>query len=75
MLYAVAEIAAFMVGATIIGFLLGRLTKRRAPIAASGSDTTELEAANTAVRDLESERASLRLPCWMSIRSRTPSRR
>ncbi len=60
MLYAVGEIAVFMVGATIIGILFGRLTKRRAPKSVSGNDTAELATARGAVRELESERASLR---------------
>ncbi len=60
MLYAVAEIAVFMVGATIIGILFGRLTKRRPQKVVSGKDTAELESTQTAVRELESERASLR---------------
>ena len=60
MLYAVAEIAAFMVGATIVGFLLGRLTKRKAPKIVSGENEAELAAAQAAVRELESERASLK---------------
>jgi predicted RNase H-like nuclease (RuvC/YqgF family) len=60
MLYAVTEIAAFMVGATIVGFLLGRITKRSAPKIVAGKDTAELATAQAAVRELESERASLR---------------
>lgn len=61
MLYAVAEIAVFMVGATIIGFLLGRVTKRsRGPKFASGDQTADLATAQAAIRELESERASLR---------------
>ena len=60
MLYAVTEIAAFMVGATIVGFLLGRITKRSAPKIATGGDTAELATAQAAVRELESERAALR---------------
>jgi uncharacterized membrane-anchored protein YhcB (DUF1043 family) len=60
MLYAVAEIAVFMVGATIVGFLLGRVTKRSAPKFNSGGDTAELARSQAAVRELESERASLR---------------
>ncbi len=60
MLYAVTEIAAFMVGATIIGFLLGRVSKRGAPKSKAGGDSAELAAAQTAVRDLESERADLK---------------
>ncbi|MCP4304407.1 MAG: hypothetical protein GY926_03895 [bacterium] len=59
MLYAVTEIAAFMVGATIVGFLLGRITKRSAPKIASGV-VAELATAQASVRELESERASLR---------------
>lgn len=60
MLYAVGEIAVFMIGATIVGFLLGRVTKRRAPKIVSGEDTAELAEAQAAARELESERASLR---------------
>ena len=60
MLYAVAEIAAFMVGATSVGFLLGLMTTRRAPKFVSGEDTAELSAAQASVRELESERAALR---------------
>jgi chromosome segregation ATPase len=59
MLYAVAEIAVFMIGATIVGFLLGRITKRSASVV-SGDDSGELESAQTALRELEKERASLR---------------
>lgn len=60
MLYAVAEIAAFMVGATIVGFLLGRMTKRRAPKIISGGDSADLASAQATVRELESERGSLK---------------
>jgi hypothetical protein len=60
MLYAVTEIAVFMVGATIVGILFGRLTKRRSPKPASSNDTAELATAQGAMRELESERASLR---------------
>lgn len=60
MLYAVAEIAIFMVGATIVGFLLGRLTKRSTTKVLPGDDTAELAAAQAAVRELEVERAELR---------------
>ncbi|MEA2003139.1 MAG: hypothetical protein U9N84_14790 [Actinomycetota bacterium] len=60
MLYAVTEIAVFMVGATIVGILLGRITKRSTPTIVSGADTAELTQAQAAVRELESERASLR---------------
>jgi small-conductance mechanosensitive channel len=60
MLYAVTEIAAFMVGATIVGFLLGRLTKRSGPKARSGEDAAEIALAQASVRELETERASLR---------------
>jgi hypothetical protein len=60
MLYAVGEIAIFMIGATIIGFLLGRYTKRSAPHLADGGDTAELADAQAAIRELESERADLR---------------
>jgi small-conductance mechanosensitive channel len=60
MLYAVIEIAAFMVGATIIGFALGRLTKRSAPKITPGEDAAELAQAQASVRELESERAALK---------------
>ena len=60
MLYAVAEIAIFMVGATIVGFLLGRLTKRNKTTILPSEDTGELAEAQAAVRDLEAERAELR---------------
>ncbi len=60
MFYAVAEIAVFMVGATIVGFLLGRLTKRSAPKITPGEDAAELAAAQATVRELESERTSLK---------------
>lgn len=60
MLYAVIEIAAFMVGATIVGFLLGRLTKRSAPKIVSGEDAAELAAAQASLRELEAERAELK---------------
>ena len=60
MLYAVTEIAAFMVGATIVGFLLGRFTKRSAPKIVAGGDSADLATAQATVRELESERASLR---------------
>jgi hypothetical protein len=60
MLYAVTEIAAFMVGATIVGFLLGRITKRSSPKIKSGEDVAELALAQASVRELETERASLR---------------
>ena len=60
MLYAVGEIAVFMIGATIIGFLLGRFTKRGAPKFTTGEDTAELASAHAAIRELESERAALR---------------
>lgn len=60
MLYAVTEIAAFMVGATIVGFLLGRITKRSAPKIKSGEDSADLALAQASIRDLEKERASLR---------------
>lgn len=61
MLYAVAEIAVFMIGATIVGFLLGRMTKRSTTTdVSSGDDSAELESAQAALRELESERASLR---------------
>lgn len=60
MLYAVAEIAVFMVGATIVGFLLGRVTKRGTPRLVSAEDSVEMEQAHEAIRQLESERASLK---------------
>jgi chromosome segregation ATPase len=61
MLYAVAEIAVFMIGATIVGFLLGRITKRSSTThIGPGDDSGELESAQAALRELESERASLR---------------
>lgn len=60
MLYAVAEIAVFMVGATIVGFLLGRLTKRVKSSRIGTIDGGALADAKQAVRELESERASLR---------------
>lgn len=60
MLYAVAEIAIFMVGATIVGFLLGRLTKRSKTTIIPGEDSADLAAAQEAVRNLEAERAELR---------------
>ncbi|NNC91504.1 MAG: hypothetical protein HKN80_03315 [Acidimicrobiia bacterium] len=60
MLYAVAEIAIFMVGATIVGFVLGRLTKRGKMRIIANEDNGDLAAAEAAVRDLEVERAELR---------------
>lgn len=60
MFYAVGEIAIFMVGATIVGFLLGRLTKRTSSRVVTKGDNGELATAQAAVRDLESERASLK---------------
>ena len=60
MLYAVAEIAVFMIGATIVGFLLGRITKRSSPRLVSGDDSDQLGSAQAALRELESERASLK---------------
>jgi seryl-tRNA synthetase len=60
MLYAVGEIAVFMIGATIVGFLLGRITKRSGPKILSGKDTADLASAQASIRELESERASLR---------------
>ncbi len=60
MIYAVAEIAAFMVGATIVGFLLGRMTKRTAPKIVPGAGSADVASAQAAIRELESERASLR---------------
>ena len=60
MLYAVGEIAVFMVGATLIGFLLGRVTKRSTPKISNGGDSAQLASAQAAVRELESERASLK---------------
>jgi septal ring factor EnvC (AmiA/AmiB activator) len=60
-LYAVAEIAIFMVAATIVGFLLGRFTKRSAPrkglLGSTQSDVADTQAA---IRELETERADLR---------------
>lgn len=50
MLYAVAEIAIFMVVATIVGFLLGRVTKRSAS-GVSGDNDSELTNAQTALRE------------------------
>lgn len=60
MLYAVTEIAVFMIGATIVGFLLGRITKRSAPKIVSGGNDADLLTAQAAIRELESERSSLR---------------
>ena len=60
MLYAVVEIAVFMIGATVIGFLLGRMTKRGTPRLLSREDPAELEEAEASIRELESERASLK---------------
>lgn len=58
-LYAVGEIAAFMVAATIVGFLLGRVTKRRTQVV-SGDNGAELASAQEALRELEAERTDLR---------------
>lgn len=60
MLYAVTEIAAFMVGATIVGFLLGRITKRSKPRGQGSESSADLEVAQASIRDLEKERTSLR---------------
>ncbi|MDJ0498786.1 MAG: hypothetical protein QNJ89_13215 [Acidimicrobiia bacterium] len=61
MFYAVAEIAIFMIGATIVGFLLGRMTKRSTPRLVPGDESAaELESAQAAVRELEMERANLK---------------
>lgn len=60
MLYAVAEIAVFMVGATIVGFLLGRLTKRGASSRRKKAKPAALADAQQSMHELESERASLR---------------
>jgi uncharacterized membrane-anchored protein YhcB (DUF1043 family) len=59
-LYAVAEIAIFMVVATIIGFLIGRFTKRAAPATPRIGGGTDLGDAQDTIRELESERATLR---------------
>ena len=59
MLYAVAEIAIFMVVATIVGFLLGRVTKRSAA-GLSGDHDSDLANAQTALREIEAERADLK---------------
>lgn len=59
-LYAVAEIAVFMVAATIIGFLIGRFSKRSAsasPRIGAGNDQVD---ANETIRELEKERTALR---------------
>lgn len=58
-LYAVAEIAIFMVAATIVGFLLGRATKRRVKTT-SGGMSPDLASAEEALHELEAERAELR---------------
>jgi hypothetical protein len=58
-LYAVAEIAIFMVAATIVGFLLGRATKRR-PKPTTGDNNADLAGAQETLRELEAERADLR---------------
>lgn len=61
MLYAVAEIAVFMIGATIVGVLLGRMTKRTTTRVVPGDESAaELEKAQAAVRELELERATLK---------------
>lgn len=60
-LYAVAEIAIFIVAATIVGFLLGRMTKRSsASMSELPGANGELADAEAAIRELESERADLR---------------
>jgi len=60
MIYAVTEIAVFMIGATVVGFLLGRLTKRTAPKIVAGEETAELTAAQATIKDLEADRAALK---------------
>lgn len=60
MLYAVAEIAIFMVAATIIGFLLGRVTKRATGNAPGGNHDIDLANAEVALRELEAERTDLK---------------
>jgi septal ring factor EnvC (AmiA/AmiB activator) len=61
MLYAVAEIAVFMIGATTVGFLLGRMTKRSTTRLVPGDESAaELESVKAAVRQLEMERATLK---------------
>ena len=61
MFYAVAEIAVFMIGATVVGFLLGRMTKRSTTRLVPGDESAaELESAQAAIRELEMERATLR---------------
>lgn len=59
-LYAVAEIAVFMAAALLVGFLLGRVTKRSARKAAVEGDSVDLMAAQSTIRELESERTQLR---------------
>jgi paraquat-inducible protein B len=61
MFYAVAEIAVFMIGATIVGFLLGRMTKRSTTRLVPGDESAaELESAQAAIRKLEMDRATLK---------------
>ena len=60
MLYAVAEIAAFMVGATILGFILGRMTKRTKKPKIANGDSADLADMQAKVADLSSERGALR---------------
>jgi septal ring factor EnvC (AmiA/AmiB activator) len=59
-LYAVAEIAIFMVAATIVGFLLGRATKRAGAATLHRESNGDIVDAQEAIRELESERAELR---------------
>jgi glucose-6-phosphate-specific signal transduction histidine kinase len=59
-LYAVAEIVIFMVAATIVGFLLGRATKRAGATPLHLEPNGDLADAQEAIRELESERAELR---------------
>ena len=59
-LYAVAEIAVFMVGALLVGILLGRVTKRGGSKSGRGADSRELATTRETVRELEIERAELR---------------
>ncbi len=61
MLYAVTEIAAFMVAATIVGFMLGRVTKRtKSPVVALGDNGGEVADLQAKVAELTSERGSLK---------------
>lgn len=59
MLYAVTEIAGFMIAATIVGILLGRITKRTKVAPPGESNQHETAVAKQAVRELEQERSSL----------------